>query len=139
MTEFSINLQLFGAGEVVLGTEGEINTVGGNVKAYADGSGLSPEMKTYYSDYLIDNAEPALVHDRFAQKHTIPKGNGKTIQFRKYSPLPKLTKALTEGVTPDGQKLHVSKLTATVRRSRTMRTTCNYLALHRLFFFLNSF
>ena len=77
-------------------------------------SELSPEMKTYYSDYLIDLAEPELVHDQFGQKHPIPAGNGKTIEFRQYSPLPELTEALTEGVTPDGQSLSVSNLTATV-------------------------
>ena len=37
---------------------------------------IPAEVRTYYSDYLIDNAEPALVHDRFAQKHNIPAGGG---------------------------------------------------------------
>ena len=76
--------------------------------------GLTDEMKTYYSDYLIDNAIPKLVHDQFGQKHPIPKNGGKTIEFRKYSPLPKLTTALQEGVTPDGQSLSMSTITATV-------------------------
>lgn len=76
--------------------------------------GLTDEMKTYYSDYLIDNAIPKLVHDQFGQKHPIPKNGGKTIEFRKYSPLPKLTKPLTEGVTPDGQSLTMSTFEATV-------------------------
>jgi len=75
---------------------------------------LSPEMKTYYSDYLIDNAVPKLVHDQFGQKHPIPKNGGKTIEFRKYSPLPKLLTPLTEGVTPDGQSLTVTTIEATV-------------------------
>lgn len=72
------------------------------------------EMKTFYSDYLIDNAEPFLVHDQFAQKQNIPKNGGKTIEFRKYSSLPKCLTPLTEGVTPDGQKLTVTKVEATV-------------------------
>ena len=114
MTEIKTNLQLFGAGEAVLGTEGVINADNGNVKAYGIGEGLSEEMKTYYSDYLIDNAEPALVHDRFAQKHKIPTGNGKTIQFRKYDPLPKLTSPIAEGVTPTGQTINMGTLNATV-------------------------
>ncbi|MBQ4091459.1 MAG: N4-gp56 family major capsid protein [Clostridia bacterium] len=71
-------------------------------------------MKTYYSDYLIDNAEPALVHDRFAQKHAIPKGNGKSIQFRKYDPLPKITDPIAEGVTPTGQTINMGTVNATV-------------------------
>ena len=78
------------------------------------GNDLSSEMKTFYSDYLIDMAEPLLVHDQFGQKHPIPKNGGKTIEFRKYDPLPKATTALTEGVTPEGQKLNMGVITATV-------------------------
>ena len=77
---------------------------------------LSDEMKVFYSDYLIDNAEPKLVHDQFGQKHPIPKNGGKTIEFRKYSPLPKMLTPLTEGVTPDGQNLTVSVIEATVHQ-----------------------
>ena len=79
-------------------------------------SGLSKEMKVYYSDYLIDNATPKLVHDQFGQKHPIPKNGGKTIEFRKYSPLPKLPNPITEGVTPDGQSLSVTTVEATVKQ-----------------------
>ena len=79
---------------------------------YSDG--LSAEMRTYYSDYLIDNAEPYLCHDQFGQQHSIPKGSGKTIQFRKYDPLPKQTTPLSEGVTPDGQQLKMSTVEATI-------------------------
>lgn len=78
------------------------------------GSSLSVEMKTYYDKNLIDLAEPKLVHDQFGQKRPIPQNGGKTIEFRKYSSLPKALTALTEGVTPDGQKLNVTNITATV-------------------------
>lgn len=77
-------------------------------------TGLTGEMKTFYSDYLIDLAEPLLVHDQFGQKQPIPKNGGKTIEFRKYSPLAKALTPLTEGVTPNGQKLTMSVITATV-------------------------
>lgn len=77
-------------------------------------SDLSDEMKTYYSEYLIDLVEPHLVHDQFAQKKNIPKGSGKTIEFRKYSPLAKALTPLVEGVTPKGNKLSVSTITAEV-------------------------
>ena len=78
------------------------------------GNDLSVEMKTFYSDYLIDLAEPELVHDQFGQKHPIPKNGGKTIEFRKYDSLPKALTPLSEGVTPTGSKLNVTNLTATV-------------------------
>lgn len=75
---------------------------------------LSPEMKTFYDMTLIDEAAPKLVHDQFGQKRPIPRNGGKTIQFRKFSPLPKATTPLTEGVTPAGNSLNVTEITATV-------------------------
>lgn len=96
-TLFKLNLRLFAA----------------NTNVTTD-TGLSNEMKTFYSDYLIDLAEPLLVHDQFGQKQPIPKNGGKTIEFRKYSPLAKALTPLTEGVTPNGQKLTMSVITATV-------------------------
>lgn len=106
-------LQHFASGTAVQGTEGVSNNVTGEVNPYGAGEGLSAEMQTYYSDYLIDNAEPYLAHDLFAQKHRIPRG-AKTISFRKYDPLPKRMTPITEGVTPDGQNLRVSVVEATV-------------------------
>lgn len=82
----------------------------------AVGNDLSPEMKTHYDMTLIDEAGPKLVHDQFGQQRPIPKGSGKTIEFRKFDSLPKATTALTEGVTPDGGKLNVTALTATVKQ-----------------------
>ncbi len=110
------DLQLFGAGENVNTTEGVADAVGGTVTSYVEGGGLSDEMRTYYADYLIDNAEPNLVHDQFAQKQPIPKNGGKSIRFRKYDPLPKITAALCEGVTPSGQSLNMGAVEATVRQ-----------------------
>ena len=75
-------LQHFASGTNVQGTEGTANNATGVVTPYAPGEGLTAEMHTYYSDYLIDNAEPYLCHEMFAQKHRIPKG-AKTIAFRK--------------------------------------------------------
>ena len=114
--EKALDLTRFGAGENVNTTVGYTNAENGTVTAYVDGGGLSDEMRTYYSDYLIDNAEPNLIHDQFAQKHPIPKNNGKSIQFRKYDPLPKLTDALSEGVTPTGQSLNMGAVEAKVRQ-----------------------
>ena len=77
---------------------------------------LSPEMKTYYDMTLIDEAGSNLVHDQFGQKRPIPANGGKTIEFRKFSPLAKATQPLTEGVTPSGNNLNVSTVTATVNQ-----------------------
>ncbi len=79
-------------------------------------AGLSVENKTFYEKTLIAMAEPKLVHDQFGQKKDIPKGGGKTIEFRKFAPLPKLLTPLEESVTPDGQKISVSAITAQVHQ-----------------------
>lgn len=79
-------------------------------------SGMSAEMKTFYEKRLIDQAEPALVHDQFGDPYPIPANGGKIIEFRKYDSLPKATTPLTEGVTPDGQTMNVSTVTAEVRQ-----------------------
>lgn len=80
------------------------------------GNDLSPEMKTFYDKQLLEEAQPQLVHDQFGQVRNIPRGNGKTIEFRKFSSLPKALTPLTEGVTPDGNKLNVTAITATVQQ-----------------------
>lgn len=75
---------------------------------------LSAEMKTFYDMRLIDEASPMLVHEQFGQKRPIPQVGGKTVNFRRFSPLAKATTALTEGVTPSGSSLSVSSISAIV-------------------------
>ena len=93
----------------------DIQRFAGNPNTNTTGtSTLSAEMKTFYDKTLIDEAEPELVHDQFGQERNIPKNGGKTIEFRKFTALPKATTPLTEGVTPDGRSLSVTSQTATV-------------------------
>ncbi len=114
MKEFKFNLQLFAGNPNTQTTTSE---------------GLSKGMHTYYEDRLIDNAEPYLVHDQFGDKYPVPKHEGKTIEFRKYSPLSKALTALTEGVTPDGNSLNMSTITATVSQYGDYVTCSDVLEL----------
>lgn len=91
--------------------------------------GLTQEMKTFYDDTLIDVAGPELVHDQFADKRPIPKNGGKTIEFRKYDNLKPATTPLTEGVTPDGNKLSMDTITATVEQYGDYVTLSDMLVL----------
>ena len=87
------------------------------VRGVSTGSGdLSVEMKTFYDKALIELAEPHLVHEQFAKKKPIPRNGGKTIEFRKFSKLPKALKPITEGVTPAGNKLRATAITARVEQ-----------------------
>lgn len=87
----------------------------GNTNTTAD-SGLSAEMKQYYDRTLLEVATPKLVHDQAAQVRDIPRNGGKKIEFRRFNALPKALTPLTEGVTPDGQKMSVSKVEAEVKQ-----------------------
>ena len=95
-------------------------------------AGLSPEMKTFYDMTLIDEAQATLVHHQFGQKRPIPKGGGKTIEFRKFAALAKATTPLTEGVTPDGKSLTVTTITATVNQYGDYITMSDVLELTAL-------
>ena len=104
MKELFINLQLFA----------ELNT---NVTTQTgSGKDLSAENKTFYDKDLIRLVGPNLIHGQFGQKRNVPKNGGKSVEFRKFSPLGKATTPLTEGVTPEGQSLDVSKIEATVKQ-----------------------
>lgn len=103
MNKFLLNLQLFAAGDVVNKTT-----------SATTGNDLSPEMKTFYDKTLIELAGPYLVHEQYGQTRDIPQNGGKTIEFRQFSKLPKALTPITEGVTPSGNKMNVSTLTATV-------------------------
>ena len=103
------DLTHFSAGEVINTTDGTVmNGVLNNPDA------LSAEMKTFYDKTLITLAGASLIHEQFGQKRPIPKNGGKTIEFRKFSRLPKALTPITEGVTPAGNKLNVSSVSCTV-------------------------
>ena len=115
MTNYTIDLQLFAAGDAVMGTDGYINANTGAKDSYGAG-GLSPEMKTFYDKTLITLAGANLVHEQFGQKRPIPAGSGRTVEFRRFSSLPKALTPITEGVTPAGNKLTVTPVVATLEQ-----------------------
>ena len=120
MEEIRLDLHLF--------DEYEINRTTDPIAGHTTNN-LSPEMKTFYDKVLIKNAVPNLVHDQFGQKKPIPKGGGKTIEFRKYDPFDKATVPLTEGVTPPGHKMNVVPVTATVQQYGDYVTLSDVLIL----------
>lgn len=95
----------------------------------SQGNDLSPEMKTYYDKNLLYAAQAQLVHHQFGQKRPIPKHGGKTIEFRKFTPLAKALTPLTEGVTPAGNQLDVTAITATVAQYGDFITQSDVLEL----------
>lgn len=98
MEKWKLDLQLFA----------EPNT---NVTTAAtDGNDLSPTMKTFYNTQLLENARPRLFFEQFGKDQALPKNGGNKVEFRKVDTFAAALNPLTEGVTPDGHKLNMSKL-----------------------------
>ena len=74
--------------------------------------------KTFYDRKLLDTAKTRFVHANFGQKRSIPRNNGKRVEFRKYDLFTPDADVLTlvEGVTPTGQNLSQSKVEAEVKQ-----------------------
>lgn len=77
---------------------------------------LAPEIKEYYVKALLQSTEPKLVYNRYGDEYPIPEGNGTTMEWRRFSKLPKALTPLTEGVTPVGNKLEVSVIKGSVKQ-----------------------
>ena len=78
--------------------------------------GMSVEMKTFYDRTLLERMLPNLPFLKYGQKRPIPKGNGKTIEFRKFNSLAPATTPLVEGVPPIGKVLSATAIEATVNQ-----------------------
>lgn len=88
---------------------------------------LTPEMKTYYDTELLENAKANLVHTRFGKKVPLPAGRGKTVEWRKFKSYDKALTPLTEGVTPDGNTMEVTAITATIKQYGDYTTVSDIL------------
>ena len=82
---------------------------------YTYSAGVAPSVVQYYERTLLDNMKPEMVHSHDAQKRTLPLHNGKRVQFRRFTPFGAITAPLVEGVTPTGQTLVQTELTAMVK------------------------
>jgi N4-gp56 family major capsid protein len=75
---------------------------------------LTAEQKTFYDRTLLSRLLPNLTFLKYGQKRPMPKNEGGTINFRRFNSLDVPAASLTEGVTPDGDNLSITAVTATV-------------------------
>jgi N4-gp56 family major capsid protein len=74
-------------------------------------------MKTYYDKKLLETAKTQLCYAQFAQKRSIPRNGGKTVEWRRWNLFdPDAVAELTEGVTPSSQDLSQSHVEATLKQ-----------------------
>ena len=82
---------------------------------YTYSAGVSPSVIQFYERTLLENMKPEMVHARDAQMRTLPLHNGKTVNFRRFTPFGAITTPLAEGVTPAGQTLEETAFTVMVK------------------------
>lgn len=73
-------------------------------------AGIQPLYQPVLNRHVLMVAKSDLIHSQFGQKAKIEKGKGKTVAWDKMSPLPKAVTPLTEGVTPEGVALNMSRI-----------------------------
>lgn len=79
-------------------------------------AGLTNENKEFYNKTLLKRLVENCKFLEYGQKKSAPKHEGDTMNFRRFESLTPPTEALTEGVTPDGSSLNVTKILATVKQ-----------------------
>ena len=73
-------------------------------------NGMSPLMESILNRYVLEANKTRRKYTKFGQRVDIPKGKAKTVAFDKLSPLPKATTPLTEGVTPKGAAINITRV-----------------------------
>ncbi len=92
-------------------------------------SGLTSEQKTFYDRALLERLLPATIFVQHGQKRPIPKNEGDKVNFRRYQSLAVPAASLTEGVTPEGVSLSISKIDASVKEEGNYVTMTEKLDL----------
>jgi N4-gp56 family major capsid protein len=92
-----------------------------NINSYANAdagfTALTAEQAEYYQRVLLERLTPELFFMKYGEKNMgMPKNAGDTASWRRWNSLAVATTALTEGVTPDGVSLDVTKVSATVKQ-----------------------
>lgn len=75
---------------------------------------ISPRTQVYAEAKMLAHAEPVLILNKLGQTKPIPQNKTQTIKFRRPKPFAPATTPLTEGVTPDSQKMVYEDVTATL-------------------------
>ena len=123
------DLQLFAdAGTLVNATDGYVNSYTGEKTDFTDDRTLAPEIKSYYDTKLLENAEPALIYSQLGKHQTVPRGNGNSVEFRRFNTFENAGQ-LQEGVIPQSQMASVVTVHAPIRQYGTYVSVTDRLSL----------
>lgn len=86
-------------------------------------------MKTFYKTSLLENARNEHYFAQFGQKQPLPKNGGNKVEWRKFDTFEKALTPLTEGVTPDGRNINMSRIEAPIAQYGDYTTVSDRLEL----------
>ena len=105
-----------------------------DIQAFADANvqttateTLTEGMQRYYDTELLENAKEELFFNQFGKVQTLPEGNGKKVQWRKFDTFGKALTPLEEGVTPDGNTMTMTTVEAEVEQYGDYTTVSDML------------
>ncbi len=125
-----INLQFFAEGGTnVVGTNANVNAYTGARTAQTAQNNMSPTMKDYYDTELLENARNEHYHMQFGMKQQLPRGNGKTISWRRFNTLPNADR-LVEGVIPKGKEFGMTEIRTDIKQYGMYIAITDQLELH---------
>lgn len=73
---------------------------------------LSPVMQIYYDKKLLKRAEAELVYKQLGRVGMLPKGEGKTVYWTRYTNMPAQSASLTEGTDPTARGISAVTVSA---------------------------
>ena len=79
-------------------------------------AGLTPGMQTYYNRTLLETFEPKLVHIQFGDEKVRPANSGRTMNLRKWVPIPTNTSELQEGNPGESVMLTETEVTIEMKQ-----------------------
>lgn len=127
LTRVLLMLQLFAeAGTVVNTTYGDVNAYTGD--SNKTGS-MDPTIKAYYDTELLENARVEMYFAQFAKRQNLPRGRGKTVEWRRPKTFARAT-VLQEGVIPTGQKFGFIATVGHIQQYGTYSAYTDELELH---------
>ncbi len=100
--------------------------------ANTPGNDLSPTMKEFYDTELLENARADLYFNQFGDEQPLPQGKGNKVEWRRWETFGKAMTPLTEGVTPDGNKLSMVKVEQNINQYGDYSTISDRLELEAL-------
>lgn len=124
-------LQIFadGGGALVNATGNFVNAYTGATTPFDASHTMDGEMKTFYDTSLLVNARAEMFYAQFAVTQPLPKGRGKTVEWRRFNTFERASK-LQEGVIPTGQKFGITTKTGSIDQYGTYTAITDQLEMH---------